>query len=194
MIGTALWLVFTRRGYLLGAVLATLLTAALYAYAGQIVTIFADGTIFVDADPTRLAALVVLSLLMGLVLPVQVYAVRRAAWRFRQGGTGLLGFMAGLGSLTCCSPLLLPALLSFAGFSGSALLSLNVTLYRYFEPLAALSAVLLALSLVLAARDITRACALAPTQKQPSCAGPTPTPGAKDAGARREREPAGQPR
>ena len=196
MIGTALRLVFTRRGYVLGAVLATLLTAALYAYAGQIVTIFADGTIFVDADPTRLAALVVLSLLMGLVLPVQVYAVRRAAWRLRQGGTGLLGFMAGLGSLTCCSPLLLPALLSFAEFSGSALLSLNVTLYRYFGPLAALSAVLLALSLVLAARDVTRACTLAPVQKQPGRAGRTPTPGAKDAGARREkeREPAGRPR
>ena len=36
--------------------------------------------------------------------------------------------------------------LSFAGFSGSALPSLNVTLYRYVEPLAALSLVLLALS------------------------------------------------
>ena len=44
-IGTALQLVFARRGYVLGGVLATLLTAALYAYAGQIVTIFGDGTI-----------------------------------------------------------------------------------------------------------------------------------------------------
>src|SRR3989441_2359984 len=162
MIGTALRLVFARRGYVIGAVLTTLLTAALYAYAGQIVTLVADGTIFVDPEPTRLAALVALALLMGLALPVQVYAVRRAAWRLRQGGAGLLGFVAGLGSLTCCSPLLLPAILSFAGFSGSALLSLNVTLYRYFGPLAALSVVLLALSLVLAARDITRACVVAP--------------------------------
>src|SRR5919198_2438731 len=189
MIGTALRLVFARRGYVIGAVLTTLLSAALYAYAGQIVTIVADGTIFVDPEPMRLAALVALSLLMGLVLPVQVFALRRAAWRFRQGSTGLLGFMAGLSSLTCCSPLLLPALLSFAGFSGSALLSLNVTLYRYFGPLAALSVVLLSVSLVLAARDVTRACTLAPVQKQPGHAGRTPTPGAKDAGARREREP-----
>jgi len=98
--------------------------------------------------------------LMGLVLPVQIFAVRRAAWGARQGGTGLLGFLAGLGSLTCCSPLLLPALLSFVGFSGSALLSLNVTLYRYFGPLAVLSTALLLGSLVLAARDVTRACTL----------------------------------
>src|SRR5438876_5429987 len=131
MIGTTLRLVFTRRGYVIGAVLTTLLTAALYTYAGQIVTVFADGTLFVDLEPTRLAALAAVSLLMGLVLPVQVFAVRRAAWDKRQGGTGLLGFVAALSS-PCCSPLILPAILSFAGFSGTSLLSLNVTLYHYF--------------------------------------------------------------
>jgi len=160
MIGTALQLVFASWSYRAGASVTALLTAVLYAYAGQIVTIDVGGTIFVDPQPTRVAALVVLSLLMGLVLPVQIFAVRRAAWGTRQGGTGLLGFLAGLGSLTCCSPLLLPALLSFVGFSGSALLSLNVTLYRYFGPLVVLSTALLLGSLVLAARDVTRACTL----------------------------------
>ena len=170
MIGTTLRLVFARRGYVIGAILTTLLTAALYAWAGQIVTVFADGTVFVDPEPTRLAALVVVSLLIGLVLPVQVFAVRRAAWGIRQGGTGLVGFVAALSS-PCCSPLILPAILSFAGFSGSSLLSLKVTLYRYFVPLAALSVIFLALSLVLAARDVTRACALTPGPAQSRAAG-----------------------
>jgi hypothetical protein len=164
VIGTALRLVFGHRAYILGTLAATVLTAALYAWAGQIVTWYPDGTTYVDTEPTHLGALLALSLLMGLVLPMQAYALRRAAWGLRQGGTGLLGFVAGLSSLTCCSPLLVPAVLSFAGFSGSALLTLNTTLYRYFVPLAALSAAFLLLSLVLTARDITRACALTPRQ------------------------------
>lgn len=176
-IGAALRLVFARRGYM-AAVLTALLTAALYAYAGQIVTVFADGTVFVDPDPAHLAALAVLSLLMGLVLPVQVFAVRRAAWGIRQGSTGLLGFIAGLGSLTCCSPLIIPAILSFVGFSGSSLLTLNTTLYRYFVPLAAASVVLLATSLAFAARDVTRACALTPAHRHsPDTVAPAAQPG-----------------
>jgi hypothetical protein len=163
-LGPALRLVFARRGYVAGTIVTALATAMLYA--GQIVTVYGDGTVFVDPDPVRIAALIALSAVMGLVLPVQVYALRRAAWGLRQGGTGLLGFVAGLGSLTCCSPLILPAILSFVGFSGSSLLTMNVTLYRYFAPLAALSIVLLLVSLLLAARDVTRACAVQPATRQ----------------------------
>jgi hypothetical protein len=54
--------------------------------------------------------------------------------------------------------LILPTILSFAGFSGTSLLTMNYTLYRYFMPLAVLSVVFLLLSLVFAARDVTRAC------------------------------------
>ncbi|MGH2409467.1 MAG: hypothetical protein ACRDGS_03755, partial [Chloroflexota bacterium] len=96
--------------------------------------------------------------LMGVVLPLQVFALRRAAWGIRQGGAGVVGFIAGLGSLSCCSPLILPAILSFAGFSGTSLLTMNYTLYRYFMPLAVLSMAFLLLSLLFAARDVTRAC------------------------------------
>lgn len=163
MIGTTLRLVFGQRGYVVGAVVATLLTAALYAWTGQIVTLYPDGTTFVDPDPAHLAALAALSLLVGLVLPMQIFALRRAAWSARQGSAGLAGFVAGLSALTCCSPLLVPAVLSFAGFSGSSLLTMNTALYRYFGPLAALSVVLLLVSLVLAARDVTRACRLMPS-------------------------------
>jgi hypothetical protein len=179
VIGTALRLVFGQRGYLLGALVTAVLTAALYAWAGQIVTWYPDGTTYVDTEPTHLGALVVLSLLMGLVLPTQVYALRRAAWGIRQGGSGLVGFVTGFSSLTCCSPLLVPAVLSFAGFSGSSLLTLNTTLFRYFAPLAGLSAAFLLLSLLLAARDITRVCALAPSRPSAAAASPTAGTGAR---------------
>jgi hypothetical protein len=157
-LGFALRLVFSRRGYMILAGCAMLLSAALFSYAGQMVTVYGDGSVFVDTDPTHVAALAVLSALMGLAVSMQIFALRHAIWRPRQGGAGMLGVIAGLGSMTCCSPLLLPSLLSFIGFSGSSLLTMNYTLYRYFRPLAALSGALLLLSLLLAARDITRAC------------------------------------
>jgi hypothetical protein len=156
----------TTRGKHLAGLLTAALTAALYAYAGQIVTVYGDGTVYVDTEPTHLAALVVLSLLMGLLLPLQAFALRRAAWGLRQGSTGVVGLVAGLGSLSCCSPLILPTVLSFAGFSGTSLLTMNVTLYRYFLPLAALSVAFLLLSLLLAARDVARVCASPPRRER----------------------------
>jgi hypothetical protein len=161
-LGTALQLVFTQWRYCLGGALTVVLTAALFMYAGQIVTFYGDGTVYVDTEPTHLAVLVLLSLMMGLVLPLQVFALRRAAWGFRQAGSGVAGFISGLSSLSCCSPLILPTILSFAGFSGTSLLAMNYTLYRYFMPLAALSMALLLLSLLFAARDVTRACQRTP--------------------------------
>jgi hypothetical protein len=167
-IGTALQLVFTAWRYRLAGVLATLLTATLYAYAGQVVTFYSDGSVYVDTEPTHLAALALLSLCMGLVLPLQVFALRRAAWGFRQGSAGVVGFIAGLGSLSCCSPLILPTILSFAGFSGTSLLTMNYTLYRYFLPLAALSLAFLLLALLFAARDVTRVCQRGPRGVRPA--------------------------
>ncbi len=161
-IGTAFQLVFTQWRYRLAGALTVVLAAALFMYAGQIVTFYSDGSVYVDTEPTHLAVLALLSLLMGLVLPLQVFALRRAAWGFRQGGTGVAGFIAGLSSLSCCSPLILPTILSFAGFSGTSLLTMNYTLYRYFMPLAVLSMAFLLLSLVFAAHDVTRACQRTP--------------------------------
>jgi hypothetical protein len=165
-IGPALRLVFARWHFRLAGMLTAVLTAAFYVYAGQIVTVYADGSVYVDTEPTHLAALAVLSLLMGVVVPLQLYALRRAAWGFRQGSAGVAGFIAGLASLSCCSPLILPTILSFAGFSGTSLLTMNYTLYRYFLPLAVLSLTLLLLALLFGARDVTRACHGVPRAEQ----------------------------
>ena len=50
----ALRLVFAQRGYVAGGIVVALATAALYAYSGQVVTVFADGTVFVDPDPHQI--------------------------------------------------------------------------------------------------------------------------------------------
>lgn len=159
-VDTALRLVFRGRGYVVAAVATTLIMGAFYAWAGQLVTFYPDGSVYVDPDPAHLAALAALALLTGLVLPVQVFAARRGAWGVRQAGTGVMGLVAGIGSLTCCSPLLIPAVLALVGFSGTTLLTVNATLYRYFAPLALTGAAFLLLSFAFSVRDITRACAL----------------------------------
>ncbi len=118
-VDTALRLVFRGHGYVVAAVVTTLIMGAFYAWAGQLVTFYLDGSVYVDPDPAHLAALAALALLTGLVLPVQVFAARRGAWGVRQAGTGVMGLVAGIGSLTCCSPLLIPAVLALVGFSGT---------------------------------------------------------------------------
>ena len=160
MLMTALRLVFGRRRYQVGAALTATAASALYIVADQTVTIYPDGVLFVDPDPSRWAVIVALALLMGTVFPMHVYAVRQAAWRPRQGGASILGVLSGIGALSCCSPLILPAALSLAGVSGTTLLSMNMTFFHYFGALAALSLLFLLVALVLTARDVTRVCRL----------------------------------
>jgi uncharacterized membrane protein len=54
--------------------------------------------------------------------------------------------------------LLIPTLLSFVGFSGTALVTFNIAVRDYLGPLAVLSVALMGLSIVLVARTITAVC------------------------------------
>ena len=71
---------------------------------------------------------------------------------------GLAGTVTGILSVSCCAPLLIPSLLSFIGFSGTALVMFNITVRDYLGPLAILSIVLMAVSSVLVARTVTAVC------------------------------------
>ena len=125
MLMTALRLVFGRRRYQVGTALTATAASALYIVADQMVTIYPDGILFVDPEPSRWAVIVTLAVLMGTVFPMHVYALRQAAWCPRQGGASILGVLSGIGALSCCSPLILPAVLSMAGVSGTTLLPLH---------------------------------------------------------------------
>ncbi|MHB1486595.1 MAG: hypothetical protein ACYCS7_09955 [Acidimicrobiales bacterium] len=80
-----------------------------------------------------LAWTVVLGLGMGLVVSVQVYAMRRiAAARATSGAAGGLAFVASLlPSFLCCTPII-PTLLAFVGVSGVGLYGTTGTLQHFF--------------------------------------------------------------
>lgn len=76
---------------------------------------------------------IVLGLAMGLVVTVQVYAMRRvAAARAASGAAGGVAFVASLlPSFLCCTPIV-PSVLAFVGVSGVGLYGTTGTLQRFF--------------------------------------------------------------
>ena len=111
----------------------------------------------VIADPEEMATLAVLSVLFGLLVPLEVAALTKARSVVGIAG-GLAGTLTGILSVSCCAPLLIPTLLSFIGFSGTALVTFNIAVRDYLGPLAVLSIALMAVSVVLAARTVTAVC------------------------------------
>ena len=89
-----------------------------------------------------------------------MFALRVALTGVRETGGTVLGFLVGGVSISCCTPVLLPALLSLVGFSGTSILSVNLTVHRYFVPLALLGTMLLILSLASTADSLSSTCAL----------------------------------
>ena len=112
-------------------------------------------------DAYLLTWAIVLGLAMGLVLSVQVYAMRRiAAARAASGAAGGVAFVASLlPSFLCCTPIV-PSILAFVGVSGVGLYTTTGTLQHFFavhqtEFLAA-SLVLLALMCWWGLRKVAR--------------------------------------
>jgi len=84
-------------------------------------------------DAYLLTWAIVLGLAMGLLLSVQVYAMRRiAAARAASGAAGGVAFVASLlPSFLCCTPIV-PSILAFVGVSGAGLFSTTGTLQHFF--------------------------------------------------------------
>ncbi|MDA8056883.1 MAG: hypothetical protein M0032_02760 [Actinomycetota bacterium] len=84
-------------------------------------------------DAYLLTWAIVLGLAMGLVVSVQVYAMRRiAAARAAGGVAGGVAFVASLlPSFLCCTPII-PSLLAFVGVSGVGLYTTTGTLQHFF--------------------------------------------------------------
>ena len=84
-------------------------------------------------DASLLTWAVVLSLAMGLVLSIQVYAMRRiAAARAASGAAGGVAFVVSLlPSFLCCTPIV-PSVLAFVGVSGVGLYTTTGTLQHFF--------------------------------------------------------------
>jgi hypothetical protein len=111
------------------------------------------------AQPVEVASIVVVAVLFGLLVPLQLAAIRKA--RASPGtASGLVGTVTAVAGMSCCAPLLLPAVLSFVGFSGTALLGFNASMRRLADPLQLASVALMAMSIALVSRTLTAACRL----------------------------------
>jgi len=111
------------------------------------------------APASEVMTMLGLSALFGLLVPLQVAAITRARAASTAAG-GVLGSVFAIIGVSCCAPLLLPAVLSFVGFSGTALLGFNIALREWSTALTWASIALMAISIGLVSRTITAECKL----------------------------------
>jgi hypothetical protein len=161
----ALRLVFGHRRYTAAALLLFPLVAIFYAWSAQVL-IVDRRSVSLLIEPDAMVAIVILASLLAVSLPLQVYALRLVVGGVRETGSSILGLLVGTASMSCCAPVLLPAVLSLIGFSGTAILSVNISIHRYFVPLAALSAMLLGYSVLSTASSLGRACVVPPLKAE----------------------------
>ena len=155
----ALRLVYHSLWNVLLAFLAFAVVAVFYLWSSQVLEISPHGVSFV-LQTQFVAAALILALLFGLLVPLLVYAIRLAAASASQAGGTALGAIIGTVSMTCCAPVILPAILSLLGFSGTAILSVNQTVNRFWLPLAVAGIILLAYSLFSVAQSLNLECSL----------------------------------
>ncbi|GAC1468812.1 MAG: hypothetical protein PVSMB7_17240 [Chloroflexota bacterium] len=160
----ALPLVYRNLWNVVLGLIAFVAMAGFYLWSSQVLIIGRHGvTVVMQAQ--FVAAALIMALLFGLLVPVLVYAARLAAASATQTGGTVFGAVLGTMSMTCCAPILLPALLSLLGFSGTTILGLNETLNRFWLPLATISIILLSYSLVSVVRSLELVCAVNPAAR-----------------------------
>jgi hypothetical protein len=139
---------------------------ALLTWSGGFVTYYPTSGWDFYATTEETLTILVLGVLFGMLLPLQVAAVTKARSTAGTAG-GLLGTVFGILSMSCCAPLIVPAILSFVGFSGMALLQVNITLHEWADPLTIASIAFMLLAIGLVSRTITATCALPTRQTSP---------------------------
>jgi len=179
----ALQIVYRERSYQAAAVLLGLLAAAGLSWATQLVSYFPGSGLFWDITPLRFIQMLTLAGSLGLLVPMQVYVLRKgkrsttitpdnlktqeereaSTSRLRSfvpGLNGGLGAVLGIACVTCCAPLLLPALLALLRASGSLILTLNIHLVQWSGLLFLGSLLYCGITLLLLAHNVTAACVL----------------------------------
>jgi hypothetical protein len=137
----ALRLVYRSPGNMALALAAFGAMTGFYLWSSQVLVVGRHG-VSILVQRQYIAAALIMALLFGLLLPLLIYAVRLAAAGAAQSGGTVLAAIFGTLSMTCCAPVVLPSILSFLGFSGTSILSVNETLNRFWLPLATISIIL----------------------------------------------------
>src|SRR5262252_2219827 len=149
-----------RRAYVL-AVAGAVAMFALLVWTGGFIQFYPQTGWEFDASLSERLSVGVVAVLFGALLPLELTALSKARGAAGAAGAGgVLGPVFGILSMSCCAPLLAPALLSFVGFSGTTLLRVNVALYELATPLTLASVGLLLLSVGLVSHTIAAACML----------------------------------
>ncbi len=152
---------FDRPWAYVSAVLGAIAMVALLVWSGGFLQYYPRTGWEFDASASERLSLIFVAIPFGALLPLEVTALSKARVAAGVGSAGgVLGPVFGIVSMSCCAPLLAPALLSFVGFSGTTLLNVNATLHELSTPLTLASIALLLLSIVLVSRTITAVCAL----------------------------------
>lgn len=155
----AINLVFSDKKNILIGLLSAVFFGTVFVLGTGMITFFPEGP-FIEFQPLRIATLLALALLSGLVVPLQWFAIKKAKSSLKTSTGSFGGTLTGIATMSCCTPLLLPALLSFIGFSGTQLLFFNMTIRQYVLPLSLLSVGLLLVSLKMASHSVVAACRL----------------------------------
>ena len=145
-----------KKNIFIGAV-AALIFGMVFLLGSGMITFFPEGP-FVDFNPLRITTFASLTILSGVVVPMQWYAIQKVRSGLKTGTSGFAGLFTGIATMSCCAPLILPAILSFVGFSGTQLLFFNATIRQYVLPLSILSVSLLSVSLFFVSKSIASAC------------------------------------
>jgi len=152
----------SRYAYVVG-LLGALGMLGLLIWSGGFITYFPSSGWDFYASTQETATMVVLAVLFGMLLPLEVAAIGKARSAAGSAG-GLFGTVFGILSMSCCAPLILPALLSFIGFSGMTLLQVNITVHEWVTPLTFASIGFMLAAIALVSRTITAVCALPPSR------------------------------
>lgn len=161
----AIKIVFHERKNILFGIVSALFFGGVFLFGTGMITFFPTGP-YIEFVPTRILTLIALTVLSGITVPVQVYAIKKAKVGFKNSASGAGGLLAGMATMSCCAPLLLPAVLSFIGFSGTQLLFLNLAARHYAIYLSLLSIGLLAMSLFMASRSVNATCRIELTKEK----------------------------
>jgi hypothetical protein len=155
----ALRLVYRSPWNVLLALAAFAVMTVFYLWSSQVLVVSRHGVSFL-VQRQYIAAALIMALLFGLVVPLLVYAARLAVAGASQAGGTALGAIFGTVSMTCCAPVILPAILSLLGFSGTTILRLNLTLNRFWMPLSVAGIILLTYSLVSLVQSLNLECSV----------------------------------
>ncbi len=152
-------LVFRDKKNIFIGLLSAAFFGTVFVLGAGVITFFPEGP-FIDLNFLRLATLFALIILSGLVVPMQLFAIQKARSGLITSASGFGGLLTGIATMSCCTPLLLPAMLSFIGFSGTQLLFFNSTIRQYVIPLSLASVGLLFISLLMVSKSIVATCRL----------------------------------